>query len=119
MAGDGPGCVDCTPGVVLVSALLSTAIPVRSNCSRRKTRRVSSAICCRSCCSSSDCLESVTLWHQWLRLPYAKVKTQAKRWSSFKTAGKLDLGQWQRVFYAEFDGQRRKRLITKVMGEEV
>jgi thiamine phosphate synthase YjbQ (UPF0047 family) len=29
----------------------------------------------------------------------------------------LDLGQWQRVFYAEFDGQRRKRLTTKVMGE--
>ncbi len=33
------------------------------------------------------------------------------------TAGKLDLGPWQRVFYAEFDGQRRKRVIVKVMGE--
>jgi secondary thiamine-phosphate synthase enzyme len=33
------------------------------------------------------------------------------------TAGKLDLGPWQRVFYAEFDGQRPKRLIIKVMGE--
>ena len=33
------------------------------------------------------------------------------------TAGKLDLGPWQRVFYAEFDGQRKKRLIIKVMGE--
>ncbi|PTL80383.1 secondary thiamine-phosphate synthase enzyme YjbQ [Vitiosangium sp. GDMCC 1.1324] len=33
------------------------------------------------------------------------------------TAGKLDLGTWQQVFYAEFDGQRRKRLIIKVMGE--
>jgi secondary thiamine-phosphate synthase enzyme len=33
------------------------------------------------------------------------------------TAGKLDLGPWQRVFYAEFDGQRDKRLIVKVMGE--
>jgi secondary thiamine-phosphate synthase enzyme len=33
------------------------------------------------------------------------------------TAGKLDLGTWQRVFYAEFDGQRRKRVIVKVMGE--
>ena len=32
------------------------------------------------------------------------------------TAGKLDLGPWQRVFYAEFDGQRDKRLIVKVMG---
>jgi len=33
------------------------------------------------------------------------------------TAGKLDLGTWQRVFYAEFDGQRPKRVILKVMGE--
>jgi secondary thiamine-phosphate synthase enzyme len=33
------------------------------------------------------------------------------------TNGKLDLGPWQRVFYAEFDGQRPKRLIIKVMGE--
>lgn len=33
------------------------------------------------------------------------------------TKGKLDLGTWQRIFYAEFDGQRDKRLIMKVMGE--
>ena len=33
------------------------------------------------------------------------------------THGKLDLGTWQRVFYAEFDGQRKKRLLVKVMGE--
>lgn len=33
------------------------------------------------------------------------------------TAGKLDLGPWQRVFYAEFDGQRAKRVIIKVMGD--
>ncbi len=33
------------------------------------------------------------------------------------TAGRLDLGPWQRVFYAEFDGQRSKRVIIKVMGE--
>src|SRR3954470_24755261 len=33
------------------------------------------------------------------------------------TKGRLDLGTWQRVFYAEFDGQRDKRLIVKVLGE--
>lgn len=33
------------------------------------------------------------------------------------TDGKLDLGPWQQVFYAEFDGQRPKRLVIKVMGE--
>jgi len=32
------------------------------------------------------------------------------------TKGRLDLGTWQRVFYAEFDGQRDKRIIIKVMG---
>jgi secondary thiamine-phosphate synthase enzyme len=33
------------------------------------------------------------------------------------THGKLDLGPWQQVYYAEFDGQRKKRLIIKAMGE--
>ena len=33
------------------------------------------------------------------------------------TSGKLDFGPWQRIFYAEFDGQRDKRVIVKVMGE--
>lgn len=33
------------------------------------------------------------------------------------TKGDLDLGPWQRVFYAEFDGQRRKRVVVKVLGE--
>ena len=32
------------------------------------------------------------------------------------TKGKLDLGTWQRIFYAEFDGQRAKRIIVKVLG---
>ncbi len=33
------------------------------------------------------------------------------------TNGKLDLGPWQQVYYAEFDGQRRKRVILKALGE--
>ena len=33
------------------------------------------------------------------------------------TAGKLDLGPWEQVFYAEFGGQRKKRVIVKIMGE--
>jgi secondary thiamine-phosphate synthase enzyme len=33
------------------------------------------------------------------------------------TEGHLDLGPWEQVYYAEFDGQRKKRLIIKVMGE--
>jgi secondary thiamine-phosphate synthase enzyme len=32
------------------------------------------------------------------------------------TGGALDLGPWEQVFYAEFDGQRRKRVVVKVMG---
>ncbi len=33
------------------------------------------------------------------------------------TEGRLDLGPWQTIFYAEFDGRRRKRVVVKVMGE--
>lgn len=33
------------------------------------------------------------------------------------TDGKLDLGTWERIFYGEFDGKRRKRLLVKIIGE--
>ena len=33
------------------------------------------------------------------------------------TYGQLDLGPWQAIFYAEFDGGRRKRVVVKAMGE--
>lgn len=33
------------------------------------------------------------------------------------TQGDLDLGPWEQVFYAEFDGQRPKRVVVKVLGE--
>ena len=33
------------------------------------------------------------------------------------TAGKLDFGPWEQIFYGEFDGQRRKRVLVKVIGE--
>ena len=33
------------------------------------------------------------------------------------TQGKLDFGPWERIFYGEFDGRRRKRVLVKVIGE--
>ncbi|MBI2119837.1 MAG: YjbQ family protein [Elusimicrobia bacterium] len=33
------------------------------------------------------------------------------------TEGKLDFGPWQQIFYGEFDGQRKKRIIIKIIGE--
>jgi secondary thiamine-phosphate synthase enzyme len=33
------------------------------------------------------------------------------------TAGKLDLGPWEQIFYGEFDGMRRKRVLIKIIGE--
>ena len=33
------------------------------------------------------------------------------------TKGRLDLGPWEQVFYAEFDGRRRKRVVVKILGE--
>ena len=33
------------------------------------------------------------------------------------TKGKIDLGPWEQVFYMEFDGQRKKRVVVKIIGE--
>ena len=33
------------------------------------------------------------------------------------TEGKLDLGTWEQIFYGEFDGMRRKRILVKIIGE--
>ena len=33
------------------------------------------------------------------------------------TNGKLDLGPWEQIFYGEFDGNRRKRVLVKIIGE--
>ena len=33
------------------------------------------------------------------------------------TNGELDLGPWEEIFYAEYDGQRRKRVVIKIIGE--
>ncbi|ABZ84063.1 conserved hypothetical protein [Heliomicrobium modesticaldum Ice1] len=33
------------------------------------------------------------------------------------TQGKLDLGTWEQIFYGEFDGKRRKRVLVKIIGE--
>ncbi len=33
------------------------------------------------------------------------------------TGGKLDFGPWEQIFYGEFDGKRRKRLLVKIIGE--
>jgi secondary thiamine-phosphate synthase enzyme len=33
------------------------------------------------------------------------------------TKGKLDFGPWEQIFYAEFDGRRRKRVLVKIIGD--
>ena len=33
------------------------------------------------------------------------------------TKGRLDIGPWEQIFYAEFDGKRRKRVLVKIIGE--
>ena len=33
------------------------------------------------------------------------------------TGGRLDFGPWERIFYGEFDGKRRKRVLVKIIGE--
>ena len=33
------------------------------------------------------------------------------------TAGRLDFGPWEQIFYGEFDGRRRKRVLVKIIGD--
>jgi hypothetical protein len=35
------------------------------------------------------------------------------------TNGRLDFGTWERIFYGEFDGRRRKRVLVKIVGSKV
>ena len=57
----------------------------------------------QTCEDNADALLKLTLMHHQVVLPV--------------TEGKLDLGPWEQVFYAEFDGRRRKRVVVKVLGE--
>jgi len=53
--------------------------------------------------SNGDAHLKSTLFHHEVTVPITK--------------GKLDFGPWQQIFYAEFDGQRKKRVIVKILGE--
>src|ERR1700746_1769272 len=67
--------------------------------------------------NESGLIEDIDHWLEGLA-PFRKdYKHHENSEDNGDTAGKLDLGRWQRIFYAEFDGQRDKRLIVKVMGE--
>ncbi len=48
---------------------------------------------------------------------YLTFNTRNKRESIHITGGALDLGPWQAIYYAEFDGRRKKRLVSKAIGE--
>jgi secondary thiamine-phosphate synthase enzyme len=68
--------------------------------------------------NESGLIEDIDQWLEHLapfRKDYKHHETGENNGDS--TSGKLDLGTWQRIFYAEFDGQRDKRVIVKVMGE--
>ncbi|MFH0826330.1 MAG: secondary thiamine-phosphate synthase enzyme YjbQ [Candidatus Omnitrophota bacterium] len=78
--------------------------------------------------------EDFSVWLEHLA-PYAKIKYQhnltgednadshLKRTVMGRevvvavTSGKLDFGPWEQIFYGEFDGQRRKRVLVKIIGE--
>jgi secondary thiamine-phosphate synthase enzyme len=53
--------------------------------------------------SNADAHLKSILFHHEITLPITK--------------GELDLGPWQQVFYGEFDGMRKKRIVVKVIGE--
>jgi len=49
----------------------------------------------------------------WVKAP---VKTGMEVVAAI-TEGKLDFGLWEQIFYGEFDGRRRKRVLVKIIGE--
>ena len=51
------------------------------------------------------------LTHHWNRLVLRALVVVAI------AAGKLDFGPWEQIFYGEFDGWRRKRVLIKIVGE--
>jgi len=60
---------------------------------------------------------STTVRRRQRRRP-SEVAAAAPRNHASRHRRALDLGTWQRIFYAEFDGQRAKRIIVKVLGLE-
>ncbi len=49
--------------------------------------------------------------------PTSSARSWAARWSWPSPAGKLDFGPWEQIFYGEFDGRRRKRVLVKIIGD--
>jgi len=51
----------------------------------------------------------------------AHLKRQLMGWEVVVavTNGRLDFGNWERIFYGEFDGRRRKRVLVKINGDQV
>lgn len=48
-----------------------------------------------------------------------KLKLRKKNtfWTGAVSGGRLDFGPWEQIFYGEFDGRRRKRVLVKIIGE--
>ena len=49
--------------------------------------------------------------------PISNAKLMGREVVVAITAGKLDFGPWEQIFYGEFDGRRRKRVLVKIIGE--
>ena len=58
---------------------------------------------------------------QHRRAPQAErnyqLRVMGREVSVAVTEGRLDVGTWEQIFYGEFDGRRRKRVLVKIIGE--
>ena len=52
----------------------------------------------------------------WTIATSVSINTQLLK-RTIHTNGKLDFGPWEQIFYGEFDGRRRKRVLVKIIGE--
>ena len=101
---------DDEPGI-LEDALewLDKLAPAVVEAGRRTTSRAS---CCRTPATTATTAAARTTATRTSRTCSCTTRSCCPM-----TEGRLDLGPWQQVFYAEFDGGRRKRLVIKVLGE--
>jgi len=53
----------------------------------------------------------------WLEKLAPEKPHSQYRHNGFVTGGKLDFGPWEQIFYGEFDGKRKKRILVKIVGE--
>ena len=66
---------------------------------------------------TARCPGTSTMWGEDNADAHMKRQIMGREVVVSVTGGKLDFGTWEQIFYGEFDGRRRKRVLVKIIGE--